>query len=211
MALFSDILARAEATRVSPVSHVPSGAFDILTGRATAEDVGVAPTPMEDGMTPNGRRRLVLDESSGRDYLTAYKDSKGIPTIGHGFNLDAASNADVFKQVTGLTVDEAKAGAAITKAQQDALLNHTIARAEADARMLVPGFDKLPSEAQDAIGNFVFNVGYTTASKFKSTLAAINRGDGAAAADSILKSQYAKQVGSRAQRVADGLRTIGPH
>ena len=42
---------------------------------------------------------------------------------------------------------------------------------------------------------------------FKNTLGMIERGDYAAAADGMLKSLWAKQVGKRAQRLAQTMRT----
>ena len=159
-------------------------------------------------VTPEGVERLVLDESSGKDHLTAYKDSKGIHTIGHGFNLQDEANAAVFKKVVGFSVEEAMKGKPITKEQQEKLLEHTIAQADADVKKLVPNFDKLSPEQQDALTNFVFNVGLTTALKFKNTFAAIRRGDGKAAASGIRNSAYYRQVGKRGERVAQAIETI---
>ena len=162
----------------------------------------------EEEVTPEGLNRLILDESSGKDHLKAYKDSKGIFTIGHGFNLEEPANAELFKKVTGFAAEEAIKGKQITVEQQEALLGHTTDVAEADVKKLVPSFDKLKPEQQDALTNFVFNVGLTTALKFKNTFAAINRGDGKAAANGIRNSAYYRQVGARAERVAKVIETI---
>ena len=161
-----------------------------------------------DDVTPEGLNRLILDESSAKDHLTAYKDSKGIHTIGHGFNLQDSTNAEVFQKVVGFSVDEAMKGKAITKEHQEKLLEHTVAQADRDVRKLVPDFEKLTPEQQDALTNFVFNVGLTTALKFKNTFAAIRRGDGKAAAHGIRNSAYYKQVGARGERIAQAIETI---
>lgn len=161
-------------------------------------------------VTPEGKKQLVHDESSSKDHLKAYKDSKGITTIGHGFNLEEPMNAAIFKDVTGFTVEEAMKGREITVEQQEALLGHTVAVAEKDVRKLVPNFDKLSPEHQDALTNFVFNVGLTTARQFKNTFAAINRGDGKAAAQGIRHSAYYRQVGARGERIAKVLETLKP-
>jgi GH24 family phage-related lysozyme (muramidase) len=139
-----------------------------------------------------------------------YKDSKGIHTIGHGFNLESPHNAPVFKQVTGFTVQEAMKGKAITKDQQHALLEHTIAQADKDVKQLVPNYDQLEPAQQDALTNFVFNVGLTTALKFKNTFAAIRAFNGKEAAARLRKSDYYKQVGPRGERIAKILETIKP-
>lgn len=164
----------------------------------------------EDDVTPEGINRLILDESSAKDHLKVYKDSKGIATIGHGFNLQDSTNAEVFQKVAGFSVDEAVKGREITKEQQEKLLEHTVAQADADVRKLVPTFDKLTPDQQDALTNFVFNVGLTTALKFKNTFAAIRRGDGKDAAARIRESAYYKQVGPRGERIAKVIETIQP-
>ena len=127
-------------------------------------------TQPEQPVTPDGKRQLIIDESSGRDHLKAYKDSKGISTIGHGFNLEEPSNAAIFKEVTGMDPKEAIEGKPITVEQQNKLLDHTIAVAEADAKKLFSNYDRLDPNQQDALVNFVFNVGLPTASKFKNTI-----------------------------------------
>lgn len=165
----------------------------------------VQPTQEVDDMTPEGMSRLTLDEG---ERLKVYKDTKKIDTIGVGFNLEEPANRATFQRVTGFSVEEARAGRTITRAQSRALLEVTAAAAEKDARSLVPEYDQLPTVAQDALVNFVFNVGKTKASEFKNTLAAIRRGDGKAAADGLRKSAYYKQVGARGERVAQALERI---
>lgn len=158
-------------------------------------------------MTPAGLRRLADDEGTE---LSVYKDTKGIDTIGVGFNLEEPANQSIFEKIAGFSVDEARKGRAITRDVAHKLLDVTVRQAETDAKSLVKNWDKLSEEQRDAITNFVFNVGKTTASKFKDTFAAINRGDGPAAAQGLRRSLYAKQVGKRAQRVADIVATIQP-
>lgn len=157
-------------------------------------------------VTPGGLEQLRKDEG---ERLRPYKDTKGITTVGVGFNLEDPANHSVFRDVVG--VDPAafiRQGMALTPAQSKELLDITSERAARDARMLVPNFDTLPSAAQDALTNFVFNVGMKTASQFKNTLAAINRGDGKAAAAGIRNSAYYKQVGQRGERVAKALENL---
>lgn len=205
---------RAKPAPFQPVDiGVPSPADDpaaaLKAANADIRQQVEGDNQQETDVTPAGKRQLILDESSGKDHLEVYKDSKGIPTIGHGFNLAEPSNAATFEQVTGMKVQDALDGKPITPEHQDQLLELTIASATEDAKQLVPKFDTLPAAAQDAIVNFVFNVGETTAREFKQTLGAINRGDGETASKLILQSAYAKQVGKRAERVSKALKTIG--
>lgn len=173
---------------------------------ALVEPAPAPTTQPETEMTPQGMSRLTLDEG---EKLKVYKDTKGIDTIGVGFNLQEPANRATFERVVGFSVEEARAGRQITRPQSRALLEVTVKAAEQDARSLVPEYDQLPPVAQDALVNFVFNVGKTTAGTFKNTLAAIRRGDGKAAADGLRKSAYYKQVGARGERVAQALEKIG--
>lgn len=161
---------------------------------------------VEDDMTPEGKKQLISDEGLR---LKVYKDTKGIDTIGIGFNLEEPANAETFKSVTGFSMSEARAGKVITNEHADALLDVTVKSAEADARKLVPSFDSHDPAVQDAITNFVFNLGLPKAQGFKNTLAAINRGDGKAAAAGIRRSAYYRQVGKRGERVASAIEKLG--
>lgn len=156
-------------------------------------------------MTPEGYNQLAIDEG---ERLSAYKDTKGISTIGVGFNLEEPANRELFRSVTGFSVAEAIAGRKITKAQSRELLAITVERARADTQRLLPQLDTYPPKVQDALTNFVFNVGLSTASQFKNTLAAVRRRDGKAAAEGIRNSAYYKQVGARGERVAQAIEQL---
>ncbi len=194
---------------LGPVLGGANSPFAMIRRLTTAQQIPLKPNQQDEeiDMTPAGLRRLADDEGIE---LSVYKDTKGIDTIGVGFNLEEPANQELFKKVTGFSTDEARAGKAITREQAHKLLDHTVAVAQEDAQSLVKNWDKLSPEQQDAITNFVFNVGKSTAMKFKDTFAAINRGDGPAAAQGLRRSLYAKQVGKRAQRVADIVATIQP-
>lgn len=192
--------ARDEALGYS--TPLPSWASDLAPQDSTFQN-----TEQEVAdVTPQGYGRLVLDEG---ERLKVYKDTKGIETIGVGFNLREPSNRQLFEQVAGFSADEAISGRQISRTVSRKLLEVTAARAEADVRSMVPSFDSYPAPVRDALVNFMFNVGKTTAGQFKNTFAAINRGDGKAAADGLRKSAYYKQVGARGERVALALEQLG--
>lgn len=163
--------------------------------------------PQGGNMTPTGLKRLALDEG---ERLKVYKDTKGIDTIGVGFNLEEPSNRAIFEAVTGMTVEQVRRGAPITRAHSQELLQLTVQGARRDAEQWIPDLASYPENVQDAITNFMFNVGLTTAQDFKATRAAILRRDGETAAKQLLASRYAQQVGKRASRVAAELRTLKP-
>lgn len=114
-----------------------------------------------------------------------YRDTVGKLTIGVGRNLD-----DV-----GLSEDEVQY-----------LLDNDITRAYNDASRIVPGLATLDEDRQHVLIDMVFNLGAAGLLRFRKFLAAVERRDFAAAADEMLDSQWARQVGERAKTLAAMMR-----
>lgn len=128
-----------------------------------------------------------------------YKCTAGKRTIGVGHNIDAKGLPDDIEEYlheTGRITDE----------MIDTLLDQDIADATADAIRLYPNLIAFSDQRQVALIDFVFNVGYRTAQTFKNTNLAINQKRWDDAADMLLQSKYAKQVGKRAEDIAEWLR-----
>lgn len=135
------------------------------------------------------RRELLRDEGVR---LEAYKDSVGLWTIGVGHLLGDQP------RMTRITQQEA-----------DALLDYDIDSAEALAMTLVPNPDvRATASRWRAIVNMTFNLGSRLA-QFHRFLAALDNGQWDAAADEMLQSKWAKQVGARANRLAFDVSTKG--
>ena len=127
------------------------------------------------------RTQLPIDE--GRR-TKPYRDTVGKLSIGVGRNLD-----DV-----GVRPDEIAL-----------MLENDIAEAERAARSLV-NFDALSDVRKAVVINMAFNMGAAVLSRFVNTLKAINEGRYGDAADGMLASKWAQQVGARAQRLAKQMR-----
>jgi lysozyme len=82
-----------------------------------------------------------------------------------------------------------------------------IAEAKADLDRHVPWWRSLSDPRQDALVNMAFNMGWPKLSTFKRMLAALDDADYAKAADEMLASRWAAQVGRRAVRLATQMRT----
>lgn len=142
-------------------------------------------------MSYRERLRTVLRVDEG-EFLTAYPDplTKGDPwTIG-----------------VGHTGPEVVKGLVISQVRSDAYLEGDIDEAEADARKLIPGFDALVDARKVVIVSMAFNLGYARLSKFVGTLRAVNACKWEEAANGMQSSLWAKQVGRRADRLADMMR-----
>ena len=118
--------------------------------------------------------------------LKPYKCTAGKLTIGIGRNLD-----DV-----GISEDEA-----------ETLLRHDIIEATNQLLNAFPWMGTLNDARGSAMINFTFNVGIGTVKSFKQTLEYMKNCDYENAATALLDSRYAKQVGSRANEIAEQIRT----
>ena len=67
----------------------------------------------------------------------------------------------------------------------------------------LPWIKEKPIIVQEQILNMVYNLGLPNLLKFQNMLAALESNDGTTAADEALNSKWARQVGQRAQRIAD--------
>jgi lysozyme len=114
--------------------------------------------------------------------LTAYQDSEGVWTIGYGRNLQVMKIDQ--KQATTWLIEDARAAA--TLAQH------------------LPPWPYLDTRArQNVFIEMVFNLGPVRLSKFTDFFAAIKAQDWSRAAIEMLDSKWAKQVGKRANTLAE--------
>lgn len=125
-----------------------------------------------------------LDDDEGRR-KKPYTDTVGKLSIGVGRNLDDR----------GLRDDEI-----------DLMLANDVAEAIGDCRRMFRNFDSLNEVRQEVLVNMMFNMGYTKLAGFKKMIAAVLSSDWARAAQQMLDSKWADQVGERADRLAAAMR-----
>ena len=118
--------------------------------------------------------------------LKPYRDTVGKLTIGVGRNLDDVG---------------------ITEAEALVLLQNDAQRARRDCRQAFdPWWDNMTERRKRALANMCFNLGLPRLMGFQKMLACLAAGDYDKAADEALDSQWATQVGDRAQRIATAFR-----
>ena len=127
-------------------------------------------------------KNLIADEGLR---LKPYTDTVGKLTIGVGRNLDDE----------GITAQEALY-----------LLNNDIQRIEKVLAPL-PNFSQLSEPRQRVITEMAFNIGFQGVMEFKEMWKAIQDQDWDGAANAMLDSLWAKEVGQRATRLATAMRT----
>jgi lysozyme len=112
--------------------------------------------------------------------LKPYRCSAGKLTIGVGRNLE-----DV-----GLTEEEALL-----------LLGNDISRVITELDQNIPAFSSLDEIRKRVLVDMGFNLGINRLMKFRRMLAALEAGDWSQAAVEMMDSRWARQVGSRAERL----------
>jgi len=116
--------------------------------------------------------------------LRAYQDTKGIWTIGYGTNLQE------------LAIDEELA---------TLWLNQKLEQAAVSAGGF-PWFAGLSAPRQDVVVEMIYNLGLTRFAKFGKMHRALSEGNYPEAAAQMLDSEWHKQVGRRAERLAQQMR-----
>ncbi len=119
---------------------------------------------------------------------TAYQDSLGYWTIGYGFLVDARKSD------------------ALPLAVADVWLDYKLQEKIASLDQHLPWWKKQPEEVQEALVNMCYQLGVNGLLKFKTTLSLLEKGDREGAANSAMKSLWAKQTPERAKRVTDKIR-----
>lgn len=131
-----------------------------------------------------GRLKSVLIKHEGLR-LKPYRDTVGKLTIGVGRNLDDR----------GITRDEALY-----------MLENDIHIVEEELDQRIPWWRELDDVRQEVLLNMAFNLGVPKLMKFKNFLRALKEGNYAQAADEMLDSLWAQQVGRRAKELALAMR-----
>jgi len=127
-----------------------------------------------------------------------YKDSRGIKTVGQGFNIQDA----VMRSM--LPADVASGKRAITQAENNEAYNKRMALAQRDAKAYLGAqiYDALDKERQGVFNDLSYNMGLPTLSKFVQLKTATQGNNWTKAAQALLNSNYARQVPNRARRNA---------
>jgi GH24 family phage-related lysozyme (muramidase) len=188
---------------------VPATSAPIEAAPALSEAPGAEITPEETPLTQAIAQNTLeaqLIEDEGFD-TTVYTDSVGVPTIGVGFNLN---NPDARSRIEALGHDfdaVVSGDEDLTFEEVRQLFNEDVQKATADARKVLPNFDELSGNRQQAFVNMIFNLGPTGFRGFKKMIAAIKDEDFETAANEAEDSKWFRQVGNRARRIVETIRT----
>jgi len=118
--------------------------------------------------------------------LKAYKCTANRTTIGYGRNLDDRG---------------------VTQAEADLMLENDVLFLMSVLPEKILFFNELDKARADVLVNMAFNLGINGLLKFKKMIAAIDGGYFNRAADEMLDSKWARQVGDRALELAEQMKT----
>lgn len=188
-----------------------AGAEDGLWGRRTAaafeRALAAVQPPRKVGPLFAGRDAAVADVLEAqlkRDEglrLHVYRCTAGKLTIGYGRNLDDVGIRPSETEVLGIT-RESCIERGITKEQAEALLRNDIEDVFADLDRALPWWDTLDVQRRAVVANMRFNLGLRKLLGFRNTLAAMDQRRFRDAAAGMRASLWARQVGARAERLA---------
>lgn len=180
-------------------------------GETTTEPGGEAPAPQTGSLPaipPLVREMIKFVEPFEGRHDKTYLDSKGIPTVGIGFNLQRPDARERMTAV-GANYDRILAGQdRLTAEQIDSLLAHDMENFIEDARGIVDNFDSLPKIAQMVIADMTFNMGPNRFGGFKKAIAAFEINDYATAADEMQDSAWYTDVGDRSVHHVSAIRYL---
>lgn len=138
--------------------------------------------------------------------LQVYDDTKGLQTIGVGFNLNAAGAPSICAQL-GLDYAGLKSGAVcLTNDQADAVFEYQLTAVMCQAARIFPTWATMPEKVQAVICDLLF-MGEGTFLTFHQAIAAFKAGNWKCAADELVDSLWFKQVGTRATEDVEILRS----
>ena len=135
-----------------------------------------------------------------------YRDSKGIPTVGVGFNLNREDSSGKLKAVGANPVKIKSGQASLSTQQMDALLMQDLMAARKNAAEVVPSYYQQPASVQGVLIEMAFNLGRKGLSEFKNFIYLLGQKNYEKAATEMLNSSWASQVGQRAQTLASIIR-----
>jgi GH24 family phage-related lysozyme (muramidase) len=172
---------------------------------------------MADNKTPQQLAQQRVREQRSQNYYDmlslnegnkpkVYKDSKGIPHIGIGFNLQDSGNRKFLKR-EGIDINELFDGRKLSENEIRTLYNHSLTQAFKDAQSYDPNFAKRPEAVKMTLVDMAFNLGSTKLNKFVGMKKGLMNNDYNVAADEMVDSNWYKQVKSRGPRMVQVMRS----
>jgi len=131
-----------------------------------------------------------------------YLDSRGIPTVGVGFNLKRKDADQKLKSVGANPIKVKQGKQALNNNQIETLLVGDLKSSKDAANKIIGDLTQHPAGVQGVLIEMAFNLGAKGLSEFKNFLSAVKSKNYKVAAKEMLNSSWSKQVGNRAQTLS---------
>lgn len=188
-----DIYGTPDGSSTAANDYTPDnsgGEADIVTVTVTAKP---APPPTCK-FAPLDAAQLIWRHEGAKAVVYPDTAKPPNPTVGVGFNLNR-KDAPAILATVGADYNEIRSGeAALTPQQMNVIFASDYLTAVARARKYVPSFDQLSSGTQAALTDMAFPLG-NKLSQFQAMIGDLSTGDFLAAANEMLDSAWARQVG----------------
>jgi lysozyme len=125
---------------------------------------------------------------------SVYLDTKGIPTVGYGFNLNRADAPQMLASVGADYGEVVLAQVPLTQTQANLLLAANVAEAAQVAAHYIPSFSNLHEGQQAALTDMAFNLGAPKFAQFVGMFSALANDNSVLAGTEALDSSWASQV-----------------
>jgi lysozyme len=139
--------------------------------------------------------------------LTVYKDSLGIDTIGIGRNLKDRGISREELDYLDIPNMEVVYEHGISEADARYLALNDIAIVENELCRVHPCVEEMDSVRQLVLMDMAFNMGVPRLCKFKKMWNAVHEENFEAASLEMMDSRWARQVGGRAKKLSDAMKT----
>jgi lysozyme len=155
---------------------------------------------------PNEAKDLIRKHEGVKD--TVYPDTKGIPTIGIGFNLH---REDAKSRITSLGLDYKSVldgSVSLTDRQIEKLFEYDFIIAVGAAGNFLPTFQQQPREIKIVLVDMAYNLGGEGLGRFLRFRQALLEQDYKKAANEMVNSKWYYQVGDRSKELVSMVRSV---
>jgi lysozyme len=144
----------------------------------------------------------MIERHEGRRHRR-YLDTKGIPTIGVGFNLIRRDAIAKMRSLGANYMDIVNGRTTLNDEQIDSLFDDNLKEAIETAQSFIPDFGQHPASVQTVLIDMAFNLGTDKLGQFKKFREALQKKDYQTAAKEMVDSRWYGQVGNRSKELVD--------
>lgn len=138
----------------------------------------------------------LVEKHEGRRAVI-YRDTKGILTVGIGFNIEAPDARHIC-QLFGIDYRALTNGmVTLTEQQIDSIFEYQLNKVLSQAKITLPNFDQMPDTVQAVVCDLIFNLGWGRFQNFHQTIASLKAGNWKCASSNLEASLWFHEVGLR--------------